>query len=208
MMDSGARSAVEGGRTGECYRRTNETTIEAKVNLDGIGAAEVTTGIGMLDHLIEQIARHAIIDITVKALESDLDRDSHHLVEDVGIALGQAVSSALGDRAGIRRMADATVPMDESLAFVALDISGRPYVVLDVTFAGERIGQLPTEMIEHFLWSFAQHAGLTLHVRLLSGRNDHHRAEAIFKALARALSNAVELDPRRAGVIPSTKGTI
>ena len=207
-MDNGARSAVENARTGEIYRRTNETTIEARVNLDGSGAASVATGIGMLDHLIEQIARHAIIDITVQTIESDLDRDSHHLVEDVGIALGQALSNALGDRAGIRRMADATVPMDESLAFVALDISGRPYVVLDIAFAGERIGQLPTEMIEHFLWSFAQHAGLTLHVRLLAGRNDHHRAEAIFKALARALSSAVERDPRRAGVIPSTKGTI
>lgn len=207
-MDNGPRSAVEGGRTGATYRRTNETTIEARVNLDGTGAASVAIGIGMLDHLIEQIARHAIIDITIQALESDLDRDSHHLVEDVGIALGQAVSNALGDRAGIRRMADATVPMDESLAFVAIDISGRPYVVLDIAFAGERIGQLPTEMIEHFLWSFAQHAGLTLHVRLLAGRNDHHRAEAIFKALARALSSAVEIDPRRAGVIPSTKGTI
>ena len=144
----------------------------------------------------------------MKALRSDLDRDAHHLVEDAGICLGQALSRALGDRAGIVRMADATVPMDEALALVAVDISGRPFAALDMAFAGERIGQLPTEMIEHFLWSFAQHAGITLHVRLLAGRNDHHRAEAVFKALARALAAAVQLDPRLEGVIPSTKGII
>jgi imidazoleglycerol-phosphate dehydratase len=195
-------------RTGRVRRETNETAIEAAVNLDGAGEASIDTGIGMLDHLIEQIARHAQIDITLKVMQSDLDRDSHHMVEDAGIALGQATSQALGDRAGIVRMADATVPMDESLAFVAVDISGRPFVAVDISFQGERIGGLPTEMIEHFLWSFAQHAALTLHVRLLAGRNDHHRAEAIFKALARTLAAATRIDPRREGIIPSTKGTI
>lgn len=195
-------------RSGHVRRETNETTIEAAVTLDGTGTASVQTGIGMLDHLIEQVARHGQLDITLRAIDSDLDRDAHHLVEDAAICLGQALSQALGGRAGIVRMADATVPMDESLALVALDVSGRPYVVLDIPFQGERIGQLPTEMIEHFLWSFAQHAGITLHVRLLAGRNDHHRAEAIFKALARALGAAVRLDPRREGVIPSTKGRL
>jgi imidazoleglycerol-phosphate dehydratase len=195
-------------RTASVRRQTAETTVAASVNLDGTGAYDVHTGIGMFDHLIEQLSRHSLIDITVTVESSDLDRDSHHMVEDVGITLGQALSQALGDRAGISRMADATVPMDECLAFVAIDVSGRPYVVLDIEFKGERIGELPTEMIEHFLWSLAQHAGLTLHVRLLAGRNDHHRAEAIFKALARTLSSAVALDPRRAGAIPSTKGTL
>ena len=195
-------------RTGQVRRDTNETAIEASVTVDGTGAASVSTGIGMLDHLIEQLARHSHLDITLTAIRSDLDRDPHHLVEDAGICLGQALSRALGDRAGIVRMADATVPMDESLALVALDISGRPFFIADITWGGERIGALPTEMIEHFLWSFAQHAGLTLHVRLLTGRNDHHRAEAIFKALARALGAAVQLDPRRQGTIPSTKGTL
>jgi imidazoleglycerol-phosphate dehydratase len=195
-------------RAADVERRTNETHLRARVDVDGTGAAEVATGIGMLDHLIEQLARHAAIDISVTALASDLDRDQHHLVEDVGIVLGQALAKALGDRAGIARMADAIVPMDESLALVALDLSGRPWAALDIPFDGERLGQLPTEMIEHFLWSFAQHAGLTLHIRLLAGRNDHHRAEAIFKALARALGQATRIDPRRQGAIPSTKGTL
>ena len=195
-------------RVGRVRRETKETTIEAVWAVDGAGVAEVATGIGMLDHLIEQIARHGQFDITLKVVASDLDRDAHHMVEDAAISLGQALSSALGDRAGIVRMADALVPMDEVLAQVALDISGRPYAVLDMPFAGERIGQLPTEMIEHFLWSLAQNAGLTLHVRLLAGRNDHHRAEGVFKALARALDIATRLDPRIAGVIPSTKGSL
>jgi imidazoleglycerol-phosphate dehydratase len=195
-------------RTATVRRQTNETTIEATVNLDGRGDAGVRTGIGMLDHLIEQLARHALIDITLHALDSDLERDAHHLVEDTAITLGQAVCQALGDRAGITRMADATVPMDEALAFVAIDLSGRPFVAVDIGFQGERIGALPTEMIEHFLWSFAQHAGMTLHVRLLAGRNDHHRAEAVFKALARTFAAAARLDPRREGTIPSTKGTL
>lgn len=195
-------------RAARVRRETRETTIEASVNLDGRGDADVCTGIGMLDHLIEQLARHALFDITLQALVSDLDRDAHHLVEDAAITLGQALSRALGDRAGITRMADATVPMDEALAFVAIDVSGRPFVSVDIGFQGERIGALPTEMIEHFLWSLAQHAGITLHVRLLAGRNDHHRAEAIFKALARTLSTATRLDPRREGSIPSTKGIL
>lgn len=195
-------------RTGHVRRETNETVIEAAVNLDGSGACDARTGIGMLDHLIEQVARHAGIDITLIAHRSDLERDAHHLVEDAGIALGQALARALGERAGIVRMADATVPMDEALALVALDLSGRPYAALDLAFAGERIGGLPTEMIEHFLWSFAQHAGLTLHVRLLAGRNDHHRAEAVFKALARALGAATRVDARLGGAVPSTKGVL
>jgi imidazoleglycerol-phosphate dehydratase len=195
-------------RTGEVRRETRETAILARVNLDGTGTASVRTGIGMLDHLLEQLARHARIDITLEALASDLDRDAHHLVEDTGICLGQALARALGDRAGVVRMADATVPMDEALAQVALDLSGRGFAVVAVDFRGERIGALPTEMVEHFLWSFAQHAGITLHVRLLAGRNDHHRVEAVFKALARALGAAVRIDPRLEGAIPSTKGTL
>ncbi len=195
-------------RSGRVRRDTNETAIEASVEVDGSGRAAIATGIGMLDHLIEQIARHARMDITVTAHRSDIDRDPHHLVEDVGIALGQALSRALGDRAGIVRMADATVPMDESLATVAIDISGRPYVVIDLSFSGGQIGALPTEMIEHFLWSFAQHAGMTLHVRLHYGRNNHHRAEAVFKALARSLAAATAIDPRLGGAVPSTKGVI
>lgn len=195
-------------RTGEVRRDTTETLIEAKINLDGAGRYEINTGIGMLDHLIEQLARHSQIDITARSLRSDLERDSHHLVEDTGIAIGQALHQALGNRAGIVRSAHAYWPMDECLGFAALDISGRPYTVFDIPFAGERIGALPTEMIEHFLWSLAQQAGITLHVKLLYGKNDHHRAEAIFKALARALGAATRVDPRQAGAIPSTKGTV
>lgn len=195
-------------RVGEVRRETRETAIEARVNLDGTGTSRVATGIGMLDHLIDQLARHGGIDIALTTVRGDLEIDVHHTVEDAAITLGQAVAQALGDRAGIVRMADATVPMDEALALVALDLSGRPYVALDLAFGGERIGALPTEMIEHFLWSFAQHAGLTLHIRLLAGRNDHHRAEGIFKALARALGAAVRRDPRHEGVVPSTKGTL
>ena len=195
-------------RSGFVRRETRETTIEATITLDAGGVADVRTGIGMFDHLIEQLARHGQMDITLHTLESDLERDAHHLIEDAGITLGQALSKALGDRAGISRMADVTVPMDESLAMVALDISGRGFLAADIAFGSERIAQLPTEMIEHFLWSFAQHAGITMHVRLLAGRNDHHRAEAIFKALARALGAAVRLDPRLEGVVPSTKGSI
>lgn len=195
-------------RAGEVRRDTAETLIEATVNLDGSGRYECATGIGMLDHLVEQLARHSLMDITVRALRSDLDRDAHHLVEDCGIAIGQALHRALGSRAGIVRAAHAFWPMDECLGFAAVDISGRPYTVFDIPFAGERIGALPTEMIEHFLWSLAQQAGLTLHVRLLYGKNDHHRAEAIFKALARALGAATRVDPRTSGAIPSTKGTV
>lgn len=188
-------------------RETRETNIRLRLDLDGEGNAQIETGIGMFDHLLEQIARHGLFDLQIEA-RGDVDRDAHHTVEDAGICLGQALSEALGDRKGIVRMAHAIVPLDEALALVALDISGRGYAVIDLPFHGERIGALPTEMVQHFLQSFAFEARISLHVRLLAGENDHHRAECAFKALARALSAATRLDPRIAGVVPSSKGTL
>ena len=188
-------------------RETKETKIRVELNLDGHGDAEVTTGIGMLDHLLSQIARHGLIDITIEA-KGDLETDEHHTVEDVGLALGRALDEALGKREGIVRMADATVPLDEALATVAIDLSGRSYAVVDVAWTGERMGELPTVLVEHLLWSFASEGKLTLHGRVLSGVNDHHKGEALFKALGRALGAASRLDPRQAGRTPSTKGTL
>jgi imidazoleglycerol-phosphate dehydratase len=175
------------------------------VDLDGQGLASIATGVGFYDHLLTSLAYHSLIDIEITAA-GDLEVDEHHTVEDVALALGAAISSALGDRAGITRFGDARVPMDESVAQCALDLSGRPYAVLDLPFRGERVGALPTQMIEHALASFAQAAGATLHLEA-QGRNDHHLAEVAFKALARSLRVAVEPDPRRLGV-PSTKGVL
>jgi imidazoleglycerol-phosphate dehydratase len=188
-------------------RETKETRVEVTLNLDGGGVARAATGIGMLDHLVEQIGKHGLFDLTVEA-KGDLKVDEHHTVEDVGIALGQAFDQALGDRAGIVRMADATVPLDEAIATVALDISGRPFCSVDARWTLDRIGELPSSLVEHLLGSFATEAKLTLHATVLKGENDHHRAEAMCKALGRALCAATRIEPRRSGEVPSTKGTL
>ena len=198
---------MAGNRKASIKRKTKETQITLELDLDGSGKAEVSTGIGMLDHLIEQIAKHGIIDITLSA-KGDLSTDEHHTVEDVGLVLGQGLNEALGDRAGIVRMADATVPLDEALATVAVDLSGRGYAVLDVAWTGERIGELPVDLVNHLLWSLASEGKMTLNARVLSGVNDHHKAEAIMKALGRALSIASRPEPRRQGSVPSTKGKL
>ena len=196
-----------GRRAGADERTTSETRVRVNLSLDGTGAARVGTGIGMLDHLIDQIARHSLIDLEVEA-QGDTEVDAHHTTEDVAICMGRALNQALGDRNGIVRMADRTVPMDESLVQVAIDLSGRPYAAIDLPFRGERIGTLSTELVEHFLTSFAFEGRMALHVRELAGKNDHHRAEAAFKALARALGDAIAIDPRREGSVASTKGTL
>jgi len=172
--------------------------------LDGAGRYDVSTGIGMLDHMLEQLARHGLFDITLQA-SGDIERDPHHLVEDVGLTLGQALDRALGERRGITRFGHAVVPMDDALALVAVDLGGRGRASIDVEFDREMLGELPAENIRHMLEAFAQEGRLNLHVRLLSGENDHHRVEAVFKALARALSDAVRIDERIAGEVPSTK---
>lgn len=194
-------------RTGADERTTAETQVRVRIDLDGTGEAHIKTGIGMFDHLLDQIARHSLIDIDVEAT-GDLHVDAHHAVEDVGICLGRALKTALGERRGILRMADRTVPMDESLVQVALDLSGRPFAVIDLHFHHQYVGTLATELIEHYLISFAFEARLSLHVRELAGKNDHHRAEAAFKALALALRDAVAIDPRRLDSVASTKGTL
>jgi imidazoleglycerol-phosphate dehydratase len=194
-------------RRGEITRETRETRVHVLLDLDGSGQGEAQTGIGMLDHLLEQIARHGRFDLAVQS-HGDVDRDAHHTVEDVALSLGRALDQALGDRAGIVRMANAIVPLDEALSLVALDLGGRGFAVIDLPFAGERIGELPTEMIPHFLQSFAVEARMSLHVRLMAGYNDHHRAESTFKALARALNLATRTDPSLGGAVPSTKGTL
>jgi imidazoleglycerol-phosphate dehydratase len=197
----------KGSRTASVTRETKETKVEVTLNLDGSGNASADTGIGMLNHLVEQIGKHGLFDLAVKA-SGDLHVDEHHTVEDVGIALGQAIDQALGERRGIVRMADATVPLDEALASVAVDVSGRPYCSVDVTWTLVRIGELPASLVEHLLSSIAAEAKLTLHARVLAGENDHHRAEAMCKALGRALSAATRIEPRLGGQVPSTKGSI
>ncbi len=194
-------------RRGSYARATKETSIEVTWDLDGTGQADVSTGIGMLDHLVDQIARHGIFDITCKA-KGDLYIDTHHTVEDVGIALGRALLDALGDAKGIVRMGDAVVPLDEALAQVALDLSGRGYAVLGISWSGDRVGELPCDLIEHFFQTMAHEGKFNLHARLLAGVNDHHKAESMTKAFARSLSMATRVEPRRAGVLPSTKGAI
>ncbi|MGQ9517505.1 MAG: imidazoleglycerol-phosphate dehydratase HisB [Anaerolineae bacterium] len=193
-------------RTAHVQRQTRETAVEVWLNLDGAGEADIHSGIPFLDHLLSHVAVHGLLDLRVQA-QGDLQVDEHHTVEDIAIVLGQALEQALGRREGIRRMGEAHVPMDEALAFVAVDLSGRPYAVIDTAFARPAVGALGTDMIPHFLETLAVHARMTLHARVLCGRNDHHRAEALFKALGRALREAVEIDPRRAGV-PSTKGVL
>jgi imidazoleglycerol-phosphate dehydratase len=196
-----------GRRAAELSRATRETDISVRVALDGAGTAEVRTGLPFLDHMLDQLARHGGFDITLRCT-GDLEVDPHHTVEDCGRLLGRAFDQALGTREGIRRMGHALVPMDEALAQVAIDVSGRGFCAADVEGAGSDGGALPPSLLAHFLESFAAEARLTLHARVLAGRNDHHRAEAVFKALARALSDAVSLDPRRAGSVPTTKGTL
>ncbi|MEG3176267.1 imidazoleglycerol-phosphate dehydratase HisB [Sphingomonas sp. RB3P16] len=194
-------------RTATISRRTSETSIDVSVNLDGTGAFNISTGVGFFDHMLEQLSRHSLIDLDVKTV-GDLHIDQHHTVEDTGLAIGAAILEALGEKRGIRRYADAHSPMDETLTRVAIDISGRPYLVWKTEFSQKRLGEMDTEMFEHFFHSFAQTAGITLHIETLYGSNNHHIAEAAFKGVARALREAVELDPRKAGVIPSTKGTL
>ena len=193
-------------RVGTVRRETKETQVVVEVSLDGAGRCDIASSIGMLDHLLEQMPRHGLFDITIKA-SGDIDRDPHHLIEDIGICLGRAFSEALGERRGIVRMAHAMVPLDEALALVAVDLGGRGYAALDMAFSTDRIGQLPTEMIGHLLSAFAIEGRFNLHVQVPAGTNDHHKAEAAFKALARALNDAVRLDPRITDV-PSTKGTL
>ena len=192
-------------RRAERTRGTRETQVRVSGDLDGTGEAEIRTGVGFYDHLLTSLAHHSLIDLVIEA-QGDLEIDEHHSVEDVALTLGQALAEALGDRAGIARFGDAAVPMDEALARCALDLSGRPYAVIDLPFRGERMGELSTQLVEHALGSFAQAAGATLHLSG-TGRNDHHLAEAAFKALARSLRAAVTIDPRRSGVA-STKGSL
>ena len=194
-------------RTARIARKTHETDILVELDLDGSGQYEVATGIGFLDHMIEQFSRHSAIDLVCK-VAGDLHVDQHHTTEDSAIAIGQALSQALGDKKGIVRYGSAYSPMDETLARVALDLSGRPYLVWKAGFTQPRLGEMDTELIEHWFHSVAQAAGITLHVELLYGQNNHHICESIFKGFARALRQAVSLDPRRAEAVPSTKGSL
>ncbi len=194
-------------RKGEIKRKTNETEIEVSLNLDGTGAYDIDTGIGFLDHMLEQLARHSLMDIRLR-VKGDLHIDMHHSTEDAGIAMGQALREALGDKRGIARYASAYLPMDEALTRAAIDISGRPYLVWKVDFTGPKIGEMDTELFREWFQAFAQNAHITLHVENLYGDNNHHIVESCYKALARALRAAAEIDPRAADAIPSTKGTL
>ncbi|MEJ0097966.1 MAG: imidazoleglycerol-phosphate dehydratase HisB [Bauldia sp.] len=194
-------------RTATVKRKTKETDISVTVDLDGDGKAAIATGIGFFDHMLEQVARHSLIDIAIAA-RGDLHIDQHHTVEDVGIALGQAIRQALGDLKGITRYADVHLPMDEALTRAALDISGRPYLVWKVAFTRVKIGEFESELFHEFFQAFAQNAGVTLHVENLYGKNNHHIAETCFKALARVLRAAVAIDPRQKSRVPSTKGSL
>ncbi|WP_380873022.1 imidazoleglycerol-phosphate dehydratase [Sphingomonas sp. DBB INV C78] len=194
-------------RTATIQRTTSETEILVELNLDGTGSYEVSTGIGFLDHMVEQLSRHSLIDLKVQ-VKGDLHIDQHHTTEDSAIAIGEALTKALGDRKGITRYGTAYAPMDETLTRVAIDISGRPYLVWRSEFSQPRLGEMDAELFEHWFHSFAQAAGITLHVETLYGRNNHHIVESSYKALARALRIAVEIDPRKADSVPSTKGTL
>ncbi|MFM1982644.1 MAG: Imidazoleglycerol-phosphate dehydratase [Pseudomonadota bacterium] len=194
-------------RTATIQRKTSETSIDVTVNLDGTGLYEVSTGIGFLDHMLEQLSRHSLMDLNVKTV-GDLHVDQHHTTEDTGIAIGEAVLKALGDKKGITRYGHAYAPMDETLTRCALDISGRPWLVFKADFGMPRLGEWDTELIEHWFHSFAQAAGITLHIENLYGSNTHHVVESCFKALARALRVAIEIDARKADAVPSTKGML
>lgn len=199
MTQNPRKAAVE--------RKTRETTIKAEINLDGTGAAAISTGIGFLDHMLEQLARHSLIDLTVTA-KGDLHIDQHHTNEDTGITVGQALAKALGDRGGINRYGDALIPMDETLTRVALDLSSRPYLVWKVTLSRAKLGDMDSDLFREWFQAFAQSGGITLHVENLYGVNSHHIVESCFKGLARALRSAIERDPRRANQVPSTKGVL
>ena len=194
-------------RKGAVSRKTNETAIDVAVDLDGTGKADVATGVGFFDHMLDQLARHSLVDITIRA-KGDLHIDDHHTVEDVGIALGQALREALGDKRGVTRYADCLLPMDETLTRVALDISGRPFLVFRTEFPTQKIGTFDVELVREFFQALSVNAGLTLHVETLYGANSHHIAESCFKGVARALGAALAVDPRQAARIPSTKGAL
>ncbi len=195
------------GRKATISRKTGETEVTVSLNLDGTGTFVTETGIGFFDHMLSHIAKHGVFDLEVRA-NGDLHVDQHHTVEDCGIALGEALAQALGDKAGIVRAESAYMPLDETLAFAAVDLSGRPYAELDLRLLGKELGGMPPDLLNHFLESFAYAGKVNLHVKTLSGVNDHHKAEACFKALARALDAACRIDPRRGGDIPSTKGVV
>ena len=194
-------------RRASLSRTTAETDISVEVNLDGTGAYDMATGVGFFDHMLDQLARHSLIDMTVKAT-GDLHIDDHHTVEDVGIAIGQCLAEALGDKKGIRRYGSCLLPMDDALVRAALDLSARPFLIWNVDFPTQKIGTFDTELVREFFQALATHGGITLHVDALHGINSHHIAEAAFKAVARALREAVEVDPRKADAIPSTKGML
>ena len=194
-------------RVAEVVRNTAETRIRVKINLDGTGQARLSTGIGFFDHMLDQIARHGLIDLDIEA-DGDLHIDGHHTVEDVGITLGQAFAQAVGDKKGIRRYGHAYVPLDEALSRVVVDFSGRPGLVMDVPFKSGMIGSFDTQLTHEFFQGFVNHALVTLHIDNLKGENAHHQAETVFKAFARALRAALERDPRSVGIIPSTKGSL
>ena len=194
-------------RTATVERKTKETKIKGRVVLDGSGASEISTGIGFLDHMLDQLAKHSLIDITLQA-KGDLHIDFHHTTEDTGYVIGAAVARALGDRAGIQRYGSATIPFDETLTQVSVDVSNRPYLVWRVNFSRPKLGEMDTELFKEWFQAFAQSAGVTLHIQNLYGENNHHIVESCFKGLARALRQAIEIDPRRAGAVPSTKGTL
>lgn len=194
-------------RQAKVERKTKETQISVSVELDGSGRSEISTGIGFLDHMLDQLARHSLIDLKVEA-KGDLHIDFHHTTEDTGIAIGEAVAKALGDRRGINRWGEAMIPMDETLTRVALDASNRPYLIWKVQFTKPKLGEMDTELFKEWFQAFAQNAGLTLHVENLYGENNHHIVESCYKGLARALRQAVEIDPRKSDAVPSTKGVL
>ena len=199
--------AGQAARTATVSRKTKETDISVEINLDGTGKYDVSTGAGFFDHMLEQLSRHSLIDMTIRC-KGDLHIDAHHTSEDVGIALGQAVSNALGDRAGVCRYASLDLAMDETLTRAAMDVSGRPYLIWQVAFSRDKVGEYDTELFKEFFQAFAQNAGITLHVTNHYGENNHHIAETCFKAVARVLRTSCEIDPRQAGAIPSTKGVL
>jgi len=194
-------------RVATVERKTKETKIKGRVALDGAGMSEIATGIGFLDHMLDQLAKHSLIDITLQA-KGDLHIDFHHTTEDTGYVIGAAVAKALGDRAGIQRYGSAMIPFDETLTRVSVDVSNRPYLVWRVNFSRPKLGEMDTELFKEWFQAFAQSAGVTLHIENLYGENNHHIVESCFKGLARALRQAIEIDPRRAGAVPSTKGTL
>ena len=194
-------------RTASVSRKTNETNISVTVDIDGTGTSSISTGVGFFDHMLEQLSRHSLIDMDIKA-EGDLHIDDHHTVEDTGIAIGQAIAKALGDRRGITRYASLDLAMDETMTRAAVDVSGRPFLVWNVTFSAPKIGTFDTELVREFFQALAQHAGITLHIQNIYGANNHHISETCFKAVARVLRTATEIDPRQAGRVPSTKGSL